>query len=148
MSGKRALVSSLVIVVAIVVVRSIMIIGSPSEERTTPNRFAASKRPSGISRSVEIYHTRHRQVPASLEELARGAGARERCTRSRHRSALRLSRVDATSYEALWHVRSRDRRQPGSGLLGTRCGGECFTLEHQAMTAGLPFREVRYRDAG
>ena len=34
MSGKRALVGILVIVVAIVVARGIMIIGSPSEERT------------------------------------------------------------------------------------------------------------------
>ena len=63
MSGKRALVSILVIVVAIVVVRGIMIIGSPSEERT---RRIDSRRANDlqlISRSVEIYHTRHRQVP-------------------------------------------------------------------------------------
>ena len=74
MSGKRALVGILVIVVAIVVVGGIMIIGSPSDERT---RRIDSRRVNDlqrISRSIGVYHTRHRQVPASLEELAREPG--------------------------------------------------------------------------
>jgi hypothetical protein len=74
MFAKRALVAILVIVVAIVVVRGIMIIGSPSEERT---RRIDSRRVNDlqrISRSIGVYHARHRQVPASLEELATEPG--------------------------------------------------------------------------
>ena len=74
MSGKRALVGILVIVVAIVVVRGIMIIGSPSEERTRRIDSLRVDDLRRISRSIGVYHTRHRQVPASLEELAREPG--------------------------------------------------------------------------
>ena len=74
MSGKRTLVIVLVTVVVLVVIRGIMIIGSPSEERT---RRMDSRRIidlQGISRSVEVYYMRHQQVPASLDELAREPG--------------------------------------------------------------------------
>ena len=74
MSGKRVLVGVLVIVVALVIVKGIMVIGSPGEERT---RRMDSRRVDDLQRissAIEVYHRRHQQVPASLEELAKEPG--------------------------------------------------------------------------
>jgi hypothetical protein len=73
-SGKRTLAIALVIVVAAAVTTGIVIIGSPSEERTRrldARRVTDLQR---ISQSVEVYHTRHQRVPASLDELSQEPG--------------------------------------------------------------------------
>ena len=128
MSGKRALVGVLVVVVTIVVVRGIMIIGSPSEERT---RRIDSRRVNDlqrISRSVEIYHTRHRQVPASLEELAREPGlanvARDPVTRQPY--GYRAS--NATSYELCGTFDRETADSRIEGIWAHGAGRQCFML--------------------
>ena len=129
MSGKRALVGILAIVVAIVVVRGIMIIGSPSEERT---RRIDSRRVNDlqrISRSVEIYHTRHRQVPATLEDLVREPGfanvARDPVTDRPYGYRT----FTATSYElcGTFDRESGDGRAEDFWAHGV--GEQCFTLD-------------------
>ena len=74
MTGKRALVAVLVIVVAAAVTTGIVIIGSPSEERTRRLDARRVEDLQRISGAVEVYYTRHRQVPSSLEELSNEPG--------------------------------------------------------------------------
>jgi hypothetical protein len=67
-SGKRVLVGVIVLVVALVVIRGMMIVGSPSEERTRQLDLRRIDHLQRISRLVEAYHTRSQQLPASLAE--------------------------------------------------------------------------------
>jgi hypothetical protein len=74
MSGKRALAIVLVVVVAAAVTTGIVIIGSPVEERIRRLDARRVDDLQRLSRSVEVYHTRHGRVPASLEELSMDPG--------------------------------------------------------------------------
>jgi len=74
MSGKRALAIVLVGVVAAAVTAGIVIIGSPREERTRRLDARRVEDLQRLSRSVEVYHTRHERVPSSLEELSTEPG--------------------------------------------------------------------------
>jgi len=127
-SGTRTLVVVLVIVVVLVVIRGIMIVGSPSEERT---RRMDSRRISdlqGISRSIEVYHTRHQQVPASLEELASEPGfanvARDPVTDQPYGYHM----FDALSYQlcGTFARETSDNRTEDFWAHGV--GQQCFTL--------------------
>jgi hypothetical protein len=73
-TGKRALVAVLMIVVAAAVTTGIVIIGSPSEERTRRLDARRVEDLQRISGAVEVYHTRHGRVPSSLEELSKEPG--------------------------------------------------------------------------
>lgn len=68
MSGKRVLVGVVVLVVALVVIRGMMIVGSPSDERTRQLDSRRIEHLQRISRLVEASHARNQQLPASLAE--------------------------------------------------------------------------------
>lgn len=128
MSGKRALVGILVIVVAIVVVRGIMIIGSPSEERT---RRIDSRRVNDlqrISRSIGVYHTRHRQVPASLEELAREPGFANVARDPDTDRPYGYRTFTATSYELCGTFDRETADSRAEGIWAHDAGRQCFML--------------------
>jgi hypothetical protein len=74
MSGKRALAIVLVLVVAAAVTSGIVIIGSPIEERIRRLDARRVDDLQRLSRSVDVYHARHKRVPASLEELSTEPG--------------------------------------------------------------------------
>jgi len=124
-SGKRALVVVLVIVVVLVVVRGIMIIGSPSEERTRRMDARRTSDLQQISLSIGVYHMRHQQMPASLEELAREPGftnvARDPVTDRPYGYRM----VDANSYQLCGTF---DRETGDGGFWAHGVGEQCFTL--------------------
>ncbi len=128
MSGKRVLVVVLVLVVALVVIRGIMIIGSPGEERT---RRMDSRRVDDLQRissAIEVYYRRHKQVPASFEELAREPGlgnvARDPVTSEPYSYRV----LSAMSYQicGTFDRESSDGRRADFWAHGT--GQQCFTL--------------------
>jgi hypothetical protein len=127
-SGRRTLVIVLVIVVALVVIRGIMIIGSPSEERTRRMDSRRINDLQGVSRSIGVYHTRHQQVPVSLEELAREPGfasvARDPVTDRPYGYRM----VDANSYQlcGTFDRETADNRAEDFWAHGV--GEQCFTL--------------------
>ena len=127
MFSKRTLVVVLVIVVALVVIRGIMIIGSPGEERT---RRMDSRRVDDlqrISQSVEVYHSRHQEVPGSLEELAKEPGLANVPRDPMTDQPYDYRRVAATSYE-LCGVFDRESRDAGvEGFWAHGVGRQCFT---------------------
>jgi hypothetical protein len=74
MSGKRLLAIVLTVVVAVAVVTGIVIMGSPTEERTRRLDARRVDDLRQISEAVEVYHARHQRVPASLDELSTEPG--------------------------------------------------------------------------
>jgi hypothetical protein len=133
-SGKRTLVSVLVIVVALVVIRGIMIVGSPSEERTRRMDSRRIVDLQGISRSIGVYYMRHQQVPASLEELAREPGfanvARDPVTDQPYGYRM----FNATSYAlcGTFDRETADNRAEDFWAHGV--GEQCFTLNIKETT--------------
>jgi len=128
MAGKRVLVAVLVLVVALAVIRGIMIIGSPSEERT---RRIDSRRVDDLQRissAVEVYYRRHQQVPASLEELAKepGLGSMERDPVNNQAYSYRV--LNAMSYQlcATFDRETSDGRRADFWAHGA--GQQCFTV--------------------
>ena len=128
MSGRRTLVIVLVIVVALVVIRGIMIIGSPSEERTRRMDSRRINDLQGVSRSIAVYHTRHQQVPASLEELAREPGfanvARDPVTDRPYGYRM----VDANSYQLCGTFDRETADDRAEVFWAHGVGEQCFTL--------------------
>ena len=128
MSGRRTLVIVLVIVVALVVIRGIMIIGSPSEERTRRMDSRRINDLQGVSRSIAVYHTRHQQVPASLEELAREPGfanvARDPVTDRPYGYRM----VDANSYQLCGTFDRETADDRAEDFWAHGVGEQCFTL--------------------
>jgi hypothetical protein len=127
-SGRRTLVIVLVIVVALVVIRGIMIIGSPSEERTRRMDSRRINDLQGVSRSIGVYHTRHQQVPASLEELAREPGfanvARDPVTDRPY--AYRM--FNANSYQLCGTFGRETADSRAEDFWAHGVGEQCFTL--------------------
>jgi len=127
-SSKRTLAIVLVIVVVLVVIRAIMIIGSPSEERTRRMDSRRVNDLQGISRSIAVYHTRHQQVPASLEELAREPGfanvARDPVTDQPYGYRM----FDATSYEVCGTFDRETADSRAEDFWAHGVGRQCFTL--------------------
>ena len=127
MSGKRTLVGALVIVVALVVIRGIMIIGSPSEERTRRMDSRRVDDLQGISRFIEIYHSRHQQVPSSLEELAKEPGLANVAVDPVSNEPYGYQMLNATSYQlcGVFDREAADSR--AADIWAHGAGRQCFT---------------------
>jgi hypothetical protein len=70
-SGVDILVASSIAVVVVVVVGRLLLVGSPTQERMRrmDSQRAADLR--AVSNAVDLYWTRHRTLPLSLEELSK-----------------------------------------------------------------------------
>jgi hypothetical protein len=126
-SGKRVLAAVLVLVVALVVIRGIMIIGSPSEERT---RRMDSRRVDDLQRissAIEVYHRRHQRLPGSLEQLAKEPGLEPVARDPVTNQPYSYRAVDATRYEVCgtFDRETSDRR---ADFWAHGAGEQCFTL--------------------
>jgi len=129
MSGKRALVAVLVVVVTLVVITGIMIIGSPQEARTRRMDSRRVEDLQAISQAVVVYHQRHQSLPATLDELAQEPGlsviARDPLTDQAYGYRTR----DANAYE-LCATFDRDVSDVRSGDFWSHgMGSQCFTLK-------------------
>ena len=128
MSGKRALAGALVVVVAAAVATGIVIIGSPGEERT---RRLDTRRVSDlqqISQSVEVYHTRHQRVPASLDELSQEPGLAIVARDPVNGQPYGYRSVDSDSYE-LCATFDRETTEVRSDFWSHGSGMQCFKLK-------------------
>ena len=127
-TGKRVLAAVLLVIVVLAVTRAIMIIGSPSEERTRRLDGRRVEDLQGISQSVEVYRTRHQRLPASLEELAAepGLSAVQRDPVSGMPYAYRT--VDARSYEVCAEFDRETADVRAAGFWSHGAGRQCFTL--------------------
>jgi len=127
-TGKRTLAIVLVIVVGAAVTAGIVIIGSPSEERTRRLDTRRVDDLQRISGAVEVYYQRHKQVPASLEELSKEPGlsaiARDPVTGQPYGYRT----FNANSYElcGTFDRETADMRAADFWSHGT--GTQCFTL--------------------
>jgi hypothetical protein len=128
-TGKRALVAVLVIVVAGAVTRGILIIGSPSEERTRRLDARRVEDLQRVSDAVEVYYTRHQRVPMSLEALSQEPGlstvARDPVTGQLYG----YRSVAANTYEL---CATFDRQTSGArsaDIWSHGAGTHCFTLK-------------------
>ncbi len=134
MTGKRALAVVLVIVVGAAVASGIVIIGSPSEERT---RRLDTRRVEDLQRiagAVEVYHQRHQRVPESLEELSKEPGlssiARDPVTGRPY--AYRI--FNANSYELCGSFDRETADLRSANFWSHGSGTQCFTLNIKPTT--------------
>lgn len=129
MTGKRTIAAVLLVIVALAITRGIMIIGSPSEERTRRLDARRVEDLQGISQSVEVYRTRHQQLPASLEELAAepGLSAVQRDPVSGMPYAYRT--IDSRSYELCGEFDRETADVRAAGFWSHGAGRQCFTLK-------------------
>jgi hypothetical protein len=128
-SGKRALVIALVIVVALVVIRGIMIIGSPSEERT---RRIDSRRVSDlqrISQAITVYYTRHQRLPSSLGELGAEPGMTIATADSENARPYEFRGIDAERYELCASFAREMPRGAAADFWSHGAGRQCFTVK-------------------
>jgi hypothetical protein len=133
-TGKRTLAIVLVIVVGTAVTTGIVIIGSPSEERTRRLDTRRVEDLQRISAAVEVYYQRHQRVPATLEELAKEPGlsaiARDPVTGLTYGYRT----FNANSYElcGTFDRETADMRAANFWSHGT--GTQCFTLDIKTPT--------------
>jgi hypothetical protein len=128
-TGKRTLAAVLVVIVALAVTTGIMIIGSPSEERTRRLDARRVEDLQGISQSVEIYRTRHQRFPASLEELAAEPGLSAVQPDPVSGSPYGYRTVDARSYELCGEFDRETADVRAAGFWSHGAGRQCFTLK-------------------
>lgn len=129
MTGKRTIAAVLLVIVALAITRGIMIIGSPSEERTRRLDARRVEDLQGISQSVEVYRTRHQRLPASLEELAAepGLSAVQRDPVDGMSYAYRT--IDTRSYELCGDFDRETADVRAAGFWSHGAGRQCFTLK-------------------
>jgi hypothetical protein len=73
--GKGIFVAAVVIVVVAVAVGGLILIGSPAQERMRRIDVQRVADLRAVASAVDLYWTRHRSLPASLEDLSREPGA-------------------------------------------------------------------------
>jgi hypothetical protein len=133
-TGKRALAIVLVIVVAASVTTGIVIIGSPSEERTRRLDARRVEDLQRISGAVEVYHRRHQQVPASLAELSKEPGLsvipRDPVTEQPY--AYRS--FNASSYELCGTFERETADASSADFWSHGAGTQCFMLNVKPTT--------------
>jgi hypothetical protein len=133
-TGKRALAIVLVIVVAAAVTTGIVIIGSPSEERTRRLDARRVEDLQRLSGAVEVYHQRHQRVPASLQELSQEPGlasvARDPATGQEYG----YRSFTANSYQLCGTFERETTDAPAADFWSHGAGTQCFTLDIKPTT--------------
>ena len=134
MSGKRLLAVVLTVVVAAAVVAGIVIIGSPTEERTRRLDTRRVQDLQQLSQAVRVYHTRHQRPPASLEELSKEPGLATVPRDPVSGLPYGYTSIDSDSY-ALCGTFDRDSDVRTASFWSHGAGMQCFTLNVKPATA-------------
>jgi hypothetical protein len=134
MTGKRALGVVLAIVVAMAVVRGIMIIGSPGEERTRRLDARRVEDLGRISRSIEIYYMRHQRLPESLEQLSKEPGLSGIPRDPESGVAYPYRGLDADGYELCGTFARESGAVRPADVWSHGAGVQCFTLKAKPAT--------------
>jgi hypothetical protein len=129
MSGKRALVGVLVVVVTAAVTTGIVIIGSPTEERTRRLDARRVEDLQRLSRSVEVYHSRHKRVPETLEELSKEPGLASIPRDPLTGQAYGYRTFNARSYELCGTFDRETSGARSADFWSHGAGTQCFSLE-------------------
>ena len=133
-SGKRALVAVLVILVAFVVARGLLIIGPPGEERTRRLDARRIEDLQRISRAAEVFHGRHQRLPETLAELGLEPGLSSIAQDPVSGQPYPYRIVDANRYE-LCSAFDRETADRGSADFWSHgAGRQCFTLKVKETT--------------
>jgi hypothetical protein len=133
-TGKRTLAIVLVIVVAAAVTTGIVIIGSPSEERTRRLDARRVEDLQRISGAVEVYHRRHQQVPASLEELSKEPGLSVIPHDPVTEQPYAYRSFNANSYELCGTFERETADASSADFWSHGAGMQCFTLNVKQTT--------------
>jgi hypothetical protein len=128
-------VASLAVVAS--VAAGIYLMRSPSEERTLrldQRRVAALM---ALSGAVDVYWTRHKSLPSSLDELRSEPVGRLDLTDPASGSAYEYRRLADRSYEVCANF-ERDSSAPegpafGDGVWAHRAGRQCFPREPRTL---------------
>jgi hypothetical protein len=127
-TGKRALVAVLVLLVVLAVTWGVILIGSPGEERTRRLDARRVEDLQGISRAVEVYHARHQSTPASLEELSSEPGLSTIPRDPVTGQPYAYRRFNANSYELCGTFDRETGDTRAATLWSHGVGAQCFTL--------------------
>jgi hypothetical protein len=123
------------VVVAAAVVAGLILLGAPAEERARRLDERRVQDLSGIARAADVYWTRNRRLPDSLEELRRETGVDVAATDPATNAQYQFRPLDGTKYElcATFDNESRESDRGGeAGFWSHRAGRQCF--EREAMT--------------
>lgn len=114
----------------------LFIIGSPSDERMRhmDNRRVEDLRK--ISNDVDLFKTRHRRLPAALEELSREPGATANFRDPRTAQSYEYRLLNAGTYElcATFERDSVIEAYGGVSFWAHKAGRQCFQLEARSLS--------------
>ena len=129
---KNIFVVSAVIAVAAAVIGGIILLGSPAKERLRQldERRIDSLRT--ITNAVNLYWTRHKILPASMEELSKEAGIQIKALDPETGQPYEYKTLDEKHYELcarFSHDTAEDQGTPDKNFWSHGTGRQCFQME-------------------
>jgi hypothetical protein len=134
--GKGIFVASVVTIVVAVVVGGLILIGSPAQERIRridAQRVADLR---AVASAVDLYWTRHRSLPASLEDLSREPGGSVKLLDPDTKRPYEYRMLSDNTYELCAHFARDWTDQPDAlykNFWTHGPGRQCFKLKVQEI---------------
>jgi hypothetical protein len=129
----RALVGAAAgVAIAVAVVSGLVVAGAPSEARAQRLDERRVDELIVLSRDVDVYWSRHDELPSSLDEVTQAAGLGQRRTDPATGTPYEYRRIDAAQYELCATFESDEpaRRPTASRRFWAHgVGRQCFTIE-------------------
>jgi len=134
--GKSIFVASVVIIVVAVVVGGLILIGSPAQERMRRIDAQRVADLSAVASAVDLYWTRHKTLPPSLEDLSRERGGSVRLLDPDTKQPYSYRRIGDNFYELCADF-ARDSADQSDTLhknfWAHGQGRQCFNLKVQEV---------------
>lgn len=129
--GKLIIVGVAIAAVVAAVVGGLTLLGSPAEERMRRIDKRRVDDLSEIARATDLYWTRHKRLPSSLEELSGEPGVVVSSRDPETTQAYEYRVLSNGSYELCAHFdrASAERRASGVKIWSHGIGKQCFQLE-------------------
>jgi hypothetical protein len=116
------------VVVGAAVVGGIFLVGSPAAERTRRLDERRVQDLAGLARAVDLFWTRHANLPTSLDELRKEPGLLFSSTDPGTREPYQYRPLEAGTYELCARF-EQGSRQPGDPFWSHGTGRQCFRRE-------------------
>jgi hypothetical protein len=116
------------VVAGAAVAAGIFLMGSPADERTRRLDERRVRDLAGLARAVDLFWTRHANLPASLDELREEPGAQFGSTDPGTRDPYDYRPLEHGAYEVCARF-ERDSQQPGDPFWSHGTGRQCFRRE-------------------
>ena len=134
--GKSIFVAVVVIIVVAVVVGGLILLGSPAQERMRRIDAQRVADLSAVASAVDLYWTRHKSLPASLEDLSRERSGSVRLLDPDTKQPYSYRRIGDNSYELCADF-ARDSTDQSDALhknfWAHGQGRQCFNLKVQEV---------------